>query len=215
VVHRRGAGFKVTGQLGEVMRESAEIAYSYVVGHAAEFGADPAFFADAFIHLHVPAGATPKDGPSAGITMASALLSLARGEAPRTDLAMTGELTLTGQVYPIGGVREKLLAAKRMRIGHVLLPAANQAEYAEVPASVREGVEVVFVDRFESVVAALWPPVAGTRPGRTTTSPTRVAAKGSPARRAHARRDVSRSPAHGKPRSALGSGGDRARASRG
>ena len=215
VVHRRGAGFKVTGQLGEVMRESAEIAYSYVVGHAAEFGADPAFFADAFIHLHVPAGATPKDGPSAGITMASALLSLARGEAPRTDLAMTGELTLTGQVYPIGGVREKLLAAKRMRIGHVLLPAANQAEYAEVPASVREGVEVVFVDRFESVVAALWPPVAGTRPGRTTTSPTRVAAKGSPARRAHARRDVSRSPARGKPRSALGSGGDRARASRG
>ncbi len=156
VVHRRGAGLRITGQLGEVMRESAEIAYSYMVAHAAEFGADPAFFEDAFIHLHVPAGATPKDGPSAGITMASALLSLARGQAPRADLAMTGELTLTGQVYPIGGVREKLLAAKRMHIGHVLLPAANQAEYAEVPQSVRNGVEVVFVDRFEAVAAALW-----------------------------------------------------------
>jgi ATP-dependent Lon protease len=109
------------------------------------------YFDRACIHLHVPAGATPKDGPSAGITMASALLSLARGRRARLDCAMTGELTLTGNVYPIGGVREKLLAAKRQRIPNVILPAANRREYEEVPEHIRKGLKVHFVKRFEDV----------------------------------------------------------------
>ncbi|TNF89807.1 MAG: endopeptidase La [Gammaproteobacteria bacterium] len=152
-VHDRQAGLKVTGQLGDVMQESASIAYSYLLARAESLGADPAFFEKANIHLHVPAGATPKDGPSAGITMATALLSLARGKAPKRQFAMTGELTLTGQVYPIGGVREKLLAAKRQKIRHVILPAANERDYEEVPEHIRKGVTVHFVSRFEDVVA--------------------------------------------------------------
>ena len=115
-VHSINRGFKLTGQLGDVMRESAEIAYSYVSSHLKEFKGDPTFFDAAFVHLHVPEGATPKDGPSAGITMASALLSLARNEKIRRPLAMTGEITLTGQVLPVGGIREKVIAAKRVPI---------------------------------------------------------------------------------------------------
>jgi ATP-dependent Lon protease len=158
--HEFSRGFKLTGQLGDVMKESAEIAYGYVVSHAAAFGADPAFFEKAFIHLHVPAGATPKDGPSAGITMASALLSLALGK-PVRRIAMTGELTLTGEVFPIGGVREKLIAARRAGIKEILLPEDNRGEYDEVPDHVRKGLTVHFVSRFEDVVALLF-----TKPGR-------------------------------------------------
>jgi ATP-dependent Lon protease len=110
LVHSANRGFRHTGQLGDVMRESAEIAYSYIAAHLKAFQGDPAFFDKAFVHLHVPEGATPKDGPSAGITMASALLSLARGERIRPHLAMTGELTLTGRVLPVGGIREKVIA---------------------------------------------------------------------------------------------------------
>jgi ATP-dependent Lon protease len=158
--HEFSRGFKLTGQLGDVMKESAEIAYGYVVSHAAAFGADPAFFEKAFIHLHVPAGATPKDGPSAGITMASALLSLALGK-PVRRIAMTGELTLTGEVFPIGGVREKLIAARRAGIKEILLPEDNRGEYDEVPDHVRKGLTVHFVSRFEDVVALLF-----AKPGR-------------------------------------------------
>src|SRR5690606_36469154 len=104
-IHTLNRGFKLTGKLGEVMKESAEIAYSYISSHLKQYGGDPVFFAQAFVHLHVPEGATPKDGPSAGISMASALLSLARNQAPKKGVAMTGELTLTGQVLAIGGVR--------------------------------------------------------------------------------------------------------------
>jgi ATP-dependent Lon protease len=153
--HGFNRGFKLTGQLGDVMKESAEIAYGYVVGHAKKFGADPEFFKDAFIHLHVPAGATPKDGPSAGITMASALLSLARNE-PVRRIAMTGELTLTGQVFPIGGVREKLIAARRAGIKEILLPEDNRGEYEEVPEHVRKGLTIHFVKRFEEVAGLLF-----------------------------------------------------------
>jgi ATP-dependent Lon protease len=155
-IHDRQAGLKLTGQLGDVMQESANIAYSYVCANAEAFGVDPEFFAKASVHLHVPAGATPKDGPSAGITMATALLSLARGKAPNRQIAMTGELTLTGQVYPIGGVREKLLAAKRQKIRQVILPAANEREYEEVPEHVRKGIRVHFVSRFEEVEALMF-----------------------------------------------------------
>ena len=154
-VHHKHRGFKLTGQLGEVMRESAEIAYSYAASHAAEFGADPAFFDDAFIHLHVPAGATPKDGPSAGITMATALLSLARGRPVRKRIAMTGELTLTGQVFPVGGIREKVIAARRAGIRELILPEDNRGDYHEVPDHVRKGMKVHFAGTFNDVAATL------------------------------------------------------------
>ncbi|MGA7982838.1 MAG: endopeptidase La [Chromatiaceae bacterium] len=153
--HAFSRGFKLTGQLGDVMKESAEIAYGYVVSHAQQFGADPAFFERSFIHLHVPAGATPKDGPSAGITMASALLSLARNE-PVRRIAMTGEITLTGEIFPIGGVREKLIAARRAGIREILLPEDNRGEFEEVPEHVRRGLCIHFVSRYADVVPLLF-----------------------------------------------------------
>jgi ATP-dependent Lon protease len=153
--HSFNRGFKLTGQLGDVMKESAEIAYGYLVGKAETFGADPTFFEKAFIHLHVPAGATPKDGPSAGITIASALLSLARNR-PVRHIAMTGEITLTGEVFPIGGVREKLIAARRAGIKEIILPEDNRGDYEEVPEHVRKGLRVHFATRFEDVVPLLF-----------------------------------------------------------
>jgi ATP-dependent Lon protease len=153
--HSFNRGFKLTGQLGDVMRESAEIAYGYILSHAEEFGADPRFFENSFIHLHVPAGATPKDGPSAGITIASALLSLARNR-PVRRIAMTGELTLTGHVFPIGGVREKMIAARRAGIKELILPADNEGEYDEVPEHVRKGIKVHFAHTFDDVAPLLF-----------------------------------------------------------
>jgi ATP-dependent Lon protease len=153
--HEQARGFKLTGQLGDVMKESAEIAYSYLASHAAQFGADPAYFDKAFIHLHVPAGATPKDGPSAGITIASALLSLARNE-PVRRIAMTGEITLTGEVFPIGGVREKLIATRRAGIKEIVLPEDNRGEYEEVPEHIRKGIKIHFISRFEDLVPLLF-----------------------------------------------------------
>jgi len=148
-------GFKLTGQLGDVMKESAEIAYGYIVSHAEQYGADPAFFEGSFIHLHVPAGATPKDGPSAGITIASALLSLARNK-PVRRIAMTGELTLTGHVFPIGGVREKMIAARRTGIRELILPEENRGEFDEVPAHIRKGFKVHFARTFDDVASLLF-----------------------------------------------------------
>ena len=106
-MHQQNRGFKLTGKLGDVMKESAEIAYSYTAGHAPDFGGDPEFFNSRFLHLHVPEGATPKDGPSAGVTMTTALMSLMLNKRIKRHLAMSGELTLTGQVLPVGGIREK------------------------------------------------------------------------------------------------------------
>jgi ATP-dependent Lon protease len=131
-IHTLNRGFKLTGQLGDVMKESAEIAYSYVSSNLKSFGGDPKFFDEAFVHLHVPEGATPKDGPSAGVTMASAL-SLARNQPPKKGVAMTGELTLTGHVLPIGGVREKVIAARRQKIHELILPEANRGSFEELP----------------------------------------------------------------------------------
>ena len=153
--HGFSRGFKLTGQLGEVMRESAEIAYSFLVGHAKEFGADPKFFEEAFIHLHVPAGATPKDGPSAGITMASALLSLARNQ-PIRPIAMTGEITLTGHVFPVGGIREKVIAAKRAGIKELILPEENRGDFEEIPQHIRRGIKVHFASLFADVLPYLF-----------------------------------------------------------
>jgi ATP-dependent Lon protease len=156
-VHENTRGFKLTGQLGEVMKESAEIAYSYISSHAREFRASASFFERAFIHLHVPAGATPKDGPSAGITMATALLSLARGRKPARALAMTGELTLTGQVLPVGGIKEKVIAARRARLAELVLPAANRSDFEDLPAHIRKGLRVHFVSHFGQVAPLVLP----------------------------------------------------------
>ncbi|TVO72473.1 endopeptidase La [Sedimenticola selenatireducens] len=153
--HSFTRGFKLTGQLGEVMRESAEIAYGYIISNAEKLGADPLFFEKGFIHLHVPAGATPKDGPSAGITMASALLSLALNK-PVRKIAMTGELTLTGHVFPIGGVREKMIAARRANIRELILPEENRGEYEEVPEHIRKGIKVHFACNFDDVAPLLF-----------------------------------------------------------
>jgi ATP-dependent Lon protease len=155
-IHASARGFTLTGQLGNVMRESAEIAYSYIAANAARFGADPAFFDGATVHLHVPAGATPKDGPSAGVTMASALLSLARGRGIRRRVAMTGELTLAGHVLPVGGIREKLIAAKRARVREVFLPSGNRGDYEQVPERVRAGLPVRFVGEYAELADLLW-----------------------------------------------------------
>jgi len=151
-VHTRQAGLRLTGQLGEVMQESANIAYSHVRANAEVLGIDPGFFDKAWIHVHVPAGATRKDGPSAGITMATALVSLGRGKRPKLKWAMTGEMTLNGQVYPVGGIREKLLAARRQGIRHVIMPAANEPEYDEVPEHIRKGITVHFVHQLSEVI---------------------------------------------------------------
>ena len=150
-VHTLNRGFKLTGQLGDVMKESAEIAYSYISSHLKHYKADVKFFDEAFVHLHVPEGATPKDGPSAGITMATALLSLARNQKIERPLAMTGELTLTGKVLPVGGIREKVIAAKRVGIHELILPARNKPDFDRLPDYVKEGLEAHFVQHYRDV----------------------------------------------------------------
>jgi len=154
-VHEDRRGLKLTGQLGKVMQESAEITYSYITARLTRYGAPADFFEKAFVHLHVPEGAVPKDGPSAGISMATVLLSLALGKAPAA-MAMTGELTLTGEVLAIGGEREKLLAAKRLGIKEVILPAANQVDVEELAPSIIEGVTVHYVKHFDEVAKLMF-----------------------------------------------------------
>jgi ATP-dependent Lon protease len=166
-VHNRSRGFKLTGMLGDVMKESAEIAYSYVSSRPELFPNSPDFFDNAFVHVHVPAGATPKDGPSAGITMATALLSLARGESLPRRLAMTGELTLTGQVLPVGGIREKVVAARRLGIPELILPKANQRDYAELPPFLRRGLRVHFVEHLDEVARRVFASPKGRRAAGT------------------------------------------------
>jgi ATP-dependent Lon protease len=144
--------FKRTGQLGDVMQESSEIAYSFVRGKVSEQYPDSEFFKRNSIHLHVPAGATPKDGPSAGITMALALYSLATQQPIPNNLAMTGELTLTGKVLPIGGVREKTIAARRVGISQLILPIDNKRDFESLPDYIKEGISVHFADYFDDVL---------------------------------------------------------------
>ena len=141
----------ITGQLGEVMQESAQAALSWVRAHAGELGLPDDWFATHDVHLHVPAGAVPKDGPSAGITMATAIASLIRGTPVSEDVAMTGEITLTGQVLPIGGVREKVLAAQRAGLKRVILPSENEPELEELPPETRRELDFVLVDSIEEV----------------------------------------------------------------
>ncbi len=150
-VPSRNKGFRQTGQLGNVMVESSEIAYSYVMAHLEEYATPRDFFDTHFVHLHVPAGATPKDGPSAGVTMATALISMMRGKPVRAKLGMTGELTLTGRVLPIGGVKENTIAARRAGLKVLVFPEGNRADFAELPDYLKEGLEVHFAREYRDV----------------------------------------------------------------
>ncbi|MCU1494146.1 MAG: ATP-dependent protease La [Acidimicrobiaceae bacterium] len=147
-------GLTITGQLGEVMKESAEIALSYVRSHAGALGIDPGVFAGRRFHVHVPAGAVPKDGPSAGVTMVTALVSLLRGVPVRSSVAMTGEVTLRGKVLPIGGVRQKVLAAHRAGLTEVVLPKRNGPDLEDVAEAVREEMTFHLADDVAEVLAA-------------------------------------------------------------
>jgi ATP-dependent Lon protease len=148
-----GGHLRLTGSLGEVMRESGEIALSYIRSHAAELGIDPDFHRTTDLHLHFPEGSTPKDGPSAGIAIASCLVSLLSHRPLRHDVAMTGELSLRGKVLPIGGLREKVMAAHRAGIRTILAPADNLKDVEEIPAEIRADLEIVGVSRLEEVLA--------------------------------------------------------------
>jgi ATP-dependent Lon protease len=152
-----GKGLTLTGQLGEVMQESAKIAQSYIWSHAADLGVDPEVIKNNGVHVHVPSGAIPKDGPSAGVTMTSAMASLYTGLPARSDIAMTGEVTLAGLVLPIGGVKEKVLAARRSGIRRVILPQANKKDLRDLPDHVRQEMQFHFVDRVEEVLSLVIP----------------------------------------------------------
>ena len=178
-----GKGFQVTGSLGNVMQESARAALSFVRSRAEALHLEKTFFDNSDIHLHVPAGAQPKDGPSAGVTMATALVSLISGRAVRPDVGMTGEITLRGQVLPVGGIKEKVLAAHRNGLKTVILPRRNEADLEELPDEVRQALGFVFVETVdEALAAALEPaPPAEANPESTPkAAPKRAASKRTP-----------------------------------
>ena len=150
-----GGGLTLTGQLGDVMKESAQAARSYLWSHATEFGIDPEVIKHNGVHLHVPAGAIPKDGPSAGVTMASALASLYTGRKVRSDTAMTGEITLSGLVFPVGGIKEKVLSAYRAGIRRIVLPAQNETDTEDIPEDVRKQLEIIPATRVSDVLNAV------------------------------------------------------------
>lgn len=150
----KGKGFKQTGQLGSVMKESSEIAYSYIESLIRTDEESKNFFSENYIHLHVPAGAVPKDGPSAGITMALALYSLVKNKPVKDKLAMTGEITLTGKVLPIGGLREKVIAARRVGVYELIVPKDNRGDFERLPDYIKEGITMHYADYFVDVIKA-------------------------------------------------------------
>jgi len=149
-----GSGLTLTGQLGEVMKESAQAARSYLWSHAAEFGIDPEVIKNNGIHIHVPAGSIPKDGPSAGVTMATAMASLYTGRKVRFDTSMTGEITLSGLVFPVGGIKEKVLAAHRAGIRRIILPDRNEADTDDIPDDVKAELEIIPASWISDVLKA-------------------------------------------------------------
>ena len=153
-------GLEITGQLGDVMKESARAALSFVRSNAGALGVDPSFLGAQDLHLHVPAGGVPKDGPSAGVTIFTALTSLLTGRRVRSDTAMTGEVTLRGRVLPVGGIKAKVLAAHRAGLTRVVLPRKNQRDLEDVPEEVRKALEIVFADDMHEVLAAALEPEA-------------------------------------------------------
>src|SRR5205085_1018895 len=148
---------RLTGQLGDVMKESATAALSYLKARASELGIARERFEENDIHLHVPAGAQPKEGPSAGVTVLAAMASILAGKPVRDDLAMTGEITLRGRVLPVGGLKEKVLAAHRAGIRRVLIPKRNEADLDDVPADLREELEIVLVESIDQVLGEALP----------------------------------------------------------
>jgi ATP-dependent Lon protease len=143
---------RLTGSLGDVMRESAEAARSWLRAHAAEYGLDPQLFPKSDLHLHVPSGAVPKDGPSAGVAMVTSLASLLTGRPAHPLVAMTGEITLRGKVLPVGGIKEKVLAAKRAGIERVVLPERNRRDVEEVPKELLEDLELEYVGTIDEAL---------------------------------------------------------------
>jgi ATP-dependent Lon protease len=156
-------GFKLTGQMGNVMQESASIAYTYIRSIASSYGIEPSWFTKHTIHIHIPAGATPKDGPSAGITMATTLLSLALGKKVSSSIAMTGELSLAGRVLPIGGLKEKTIAAKRVGIKKIIIPQENQRDLEEIPEHVKKGLTFFPTEKLVQVLEICFPGLEKTK----------------------------------------------------
>jgi ATP-dependent Lon protease len=142
----------LTGKLGDVMKESAQAAVSYVRSKAGELGVDENIFGRSDLHIHVPAGAVPKDGPSAGVTMATAIVSLLTNQPVKSDVAMTGEITLRGQVLPVGGIKQKVLAAARVGLNTVILPQRNEADLDDIPEEIRESMTFIFAERVDDVL---------------------------------------------------------------
>ena len=143
---------RLTGQLGDVMKESAQAGITYIRSVAQDYGISQEFFQEHDIHVHIPEGAVPKDGPSAGITMATAMLSAVTGREVRADVAMTGEITLRGRVLPIGGLKEKLLAAKYAKIKEVLVPGENKPDIQEMDEEILDGLKIAYVDTMSDVL---------------------------------------------------------------
>jgi len=183
----------LTGQLGDVMKESAQTALSLLKAQARELGIDPKLFEGADIHVHVPAGAIPKDGPSAGVAMFVSLASLMKRETVRPDVAMTGEITLRGLVLPVGGIKEKTIAAARAGIKRVILPARNRRDLEDIPQSVRAKLELIFVERvteaLEIALGAAGPGVHAA-PANQLPETSGLAARPRAARRGAARPDA-------------------------
>jgi ATP-dependent Lon protease len=153
VMPMTGSGkLELTGQLGDVMKESARAGYSYVRALAPHYNIDPDFYKNTDIHVHVPEGAVPKDGPSAGVTLITAMVSALSKKPVRSDIAMTGEITLTGRVLPIGGVKEKSLAAYRAGIRTVILPAENKKDIEKVPENIKKKINFIFAEKVEEVL---------------------------------------------------------------
>lgn len=158
--------FTITGSVGDVMKELAQAALSYVRAHAEGLGIDPHFFESSDIHLHIPAGAVPKDGPSAGVTLATALVSLLTNRIVSEDVGMTGEISLRGQVLPVGGIKEKMLAASRARLKRVVLPKGNEPDLDDLPDEVRNTMQFILAETVDDVLAqAFDQPVAVSQPG--------------------------------------------------
>jgi ATP-dependent Lon protease len=156
----KGRGFKITGQLGRVMKESAHAARSFIRSQAERLGLDLEKIRHSAVHIHVPAGAVPKDGPSAGVAIVTALASLYADSPVSSNTAMTGEITLSGLVLPVGGIREKILAARRAEIRRIILPRENESELSKLPELVREDLEFVLVECIEEALAAAIPELA-------------------------------------------------------
>ena len=168
---------EMTGRLGDVMKESARAALSFIRAHSAQYGLEEDFYKKYDIHIHVPEGAVPKDGPSAGVALACAVLSALTGRAARQDVAMTGEITLRGRVLPIGGVKEKLLAAHRAGIDNIMLPAENEPDLEDLPADMRALMQITLLRRVDEALAVVLtrtPPRYAPLDMQKTTVPTEV-----------------------------------------